>query len=99
MAFSAGGADHRGWQHANKARCAYFAGIQLDLNPPAYRPIHQEMAVDPLTDLNARHMEPDELVQAELEISAVRRKLHDRLNAFLDEATQREHAQGLAGSV
>ena len=30
------------------------------------------MAVDPLTDLNALHPELDELMQAELEISAVR---------------------------
>ena len=40
------------------------------------------MAVDRLSDLNALHKALDELVYAELEISAIRRKLHDRLASF-----------------
>ena len=48
------------------------------------------MAVDPLTDLNALHMELDILEHAELTISAFRRTLHDRLAAFpINEVMQR----------
>ena len=48
------------------------------------------MAVNLLVDLNALHTELDELVQAELEISVFRRKLHDRLASFpINEVMQR----------
>jgi hypothetical protein len=47
------------------------------------------MAVSPLLDLNALTMELAELERAEVEISAVRRRLHVRLDSFPNELTQR----------
>ena len=51
------------------------------------------MAVATLLDLNALAVELEELVQAELEISALRRELHDRLNSFSSELTQRRERE------
>ena len=51
------------------------------------------MTVATLVDLNALAVELEELEQAELEISATRRELHDRLNWFSDELTQRRERE------
>jgi hypothetical protein len=51
------------------------------------------MAVATLLDLNALAVELEELVQAELEISALRRELHDRLNSFSNELMQRRERE------
>ena len=51
------------------------------------------MAVATLLDLNALATDLEELEQAELEISARRRELHQRLNFMSDELTQREERE------
>jgi hypothetical protein len=51
------------------------------------------MAVATLLDLNALAIELEELGHAELEISARRRELHQRLNFISDELTQREERE------
>ena len=50
-------------------------------------------AVVTLPDLNALAMEFAQLERRELEISALRRKLHDRLNSFSNEVTQRRERE------
>ncbi|MBA2299010.1 MAG: hypothetical protein H0W14_13360 [Actinobacteria bacterium] len=51
------------------------------------------MAVAKLPDLDALALELVQLERKEPEISARRRKLHDRLNAFPNEFTQRQERE------
>lgn len=51
------------------------------------------MAIDPLLDLNAVATELAQLERRELEISALRRKLHERLSSFPSESTQRRERE------
>ena len=51
------------------------------------------MAVDSLLDLNALALELLRLERRELEVSALRRKLHERLSSFPNESTQRRERE------
>ena len=51
------------------------------------------MAIAKLPDMDALAIELVQLERRELEISALRRKLHDRLNSFPNEFTQRRERE------
>jgi hypothetical protein len=51
------------------------------------------MAISKLPDLDALAIELVQLERRELEISALRRKLHDRLNSFPNEFTLRRERE------